>query len=260
MHLRSLLRFSGRRRLLGLAVAAAWFGAWGGLPASAAEPLGIYLPEASPPPAPKVVAPRKIRETYADGSTRVEREALALSDDQLINHGAYTEYYANGQKFAEGRYEQGVYDGEWTFWHDNGQLCKKVAFRKGVPDGDWEVYRADGSLMARKSYAEGRRRGKWQHFFEDGQTLKLEQSYADDDDERELRTTYYPSGKPRQTAELRQGKLEGTIVEYDEAGRKRTEFTLVDGKLHGQLKRWDEDGTQSIQHFDHGKQFVPPAG
>ena len=38
-----------------------------------------------------------------------------MSDDQLVNHGEYTEYYPNGQKFAEGNYDNGVHDGTWSY-------------------------------------------------------------------------------------------------------------------------------------------------
>ena len=57
----------------------------------------------SPPvPPPVVVTPGKLAEKYEDGTVRIEREVLKMSDDQIVNHGEYTEYYPNGQKFAEG--------------------------------------------------------------------------------------------------------------------------------------------------------------
>jgi antitoxin component YwqK of YwqJK toxin-antitoxin module len=257
-------RIASRSLLVRVAVCvplglAAWLTGAGEIAQQAAAAQAIYLPEPTEPPAPKVVGPRKVVEKYADGSTRVERETLVLSDEQIINHGAYVEFYPNGQKFAEGRYHQGVYDGVWSFWHDNGQLCKQVTFDKGIPNGSWDVYRADGTLMGSQQYVEGRRTGVWRHYFDDGKTLKLEQTYGEGDLGQEKRTTYFANGKPRQSAELVQGRLEGKVIEWDEAGRKRSEFTLLDGKLHGELKRWDQQGNEAVQYYENGKRIVRPA-
>jgi antitoxin component YwqK of YwqJK toxin-antitoxin module len=76
---------------------------------------------------------------------------------------------------------------------------------------------------------------------------------------QEKRTTYFANGKPRQSAELVQGRLEGKVIEWDEAGRKRSEFTLLDGKLHGELKRWDQQGNEAVQYYENGKRIVRPA-
>lgn len=223
--------------------------------AAAKKALNIYLPESPPPPPPRVVNKAGVLEKYPDGSTQVERETILLSDDQRINHGSYTEYYQNGQKFAQGTYDRGLYDGKWTFWHDNGQICKEVTFIKGVPDGSWSVYRADGTEQSSKSYKLGKRDGKWVEYGDDGKTVKVEQTYQDGSMTGD-RITYFPNGKMRQKATLKVGKLDGSVLEWDESGRKRLEFNLVDGKLHGDFRRWDAAGKESVFKFDMG-QRVP---
>ncbi|MCA9261651.1 MAG: toxin-antitoxin system YwqK family antitoxin [Planctomycetales bacterium] len=216
------------------------------------DPVGIYLPDVASPPAARAVAPRKVVEKYSDGKPRVEREAIQMSDEQFINHGSYVEYYANGNKYAEGTYKQGVYDGVWKFWYENGQLCKEVKFAEGVPDGQWETRRADGTLRSVKAYKMGRREGRWIDYNDDGTTVKVEQVYADGGLNGE-RIVYFPSGKPKQKATLKNGVLDGEITEWDEAGRKVAQFTLVDGKIHGVLRRWDAQGKETALEFDMGK-------
>jgi hypothetical protein len=111
----------------------------------------IYLDEPTVVPPPVVVTSGPLEDKYDDGKIRIHREVRKMSDDTLVNHGAFIEYYPNGQKFVEGSYDNGVHNGTWTFWHDNGQICKTVAFKQGRADGAWEVFRADGTLQSKKA-------------------------------------------------------------------------------------------------------------
>lgn len=208
----------------------------------------IYLDEPEPTPPPKVSRPGVIPEKYEDGSMRIERHVLQLSDDQIVNHGLYTEFYRNGKKFAEGNFDMGVHDGEWTFWHDNGQIAKKVNFKKGKPDGSWEVFRADGSLLAKKQYKDGQRTGDWITYFEDGKTPKIESKFVDNLIDG-VRVTYFDNGKQRQKAIFKMGVLDGLMIEWDEEGNKIGEANFQDGKLDGKLIRWGADGTKYEQSF-----------
>ena len=111
----------------------------------------VLLDEPTPAPEPTVAQEGPVSDKYADGKVRVERNIRLLSDNQVVNHGKFTEYYQNGQKFSEGNFDSGVHDGPWSYWHDNGQLAKTVTFKKGAPDGVWEVFRADGTLQERQT-------------------------------------------------------------------------------------------------------------
>ena len=175
---------------------------------------------------------------YDDGKVRVERNVRLLSDNQVVNHGKYTEYYRNGQKFAEGNFDSGVHDGPWSYWHDNGQLAKTVTFKKGAPEGAWEVFRADGTLQAKKGYKAGKRDGAWITYYEDGKTPKIEQNFADGKLSGPRKTFY----RQRQTSSGSRASptalLDGVMTEWDEAGRKLAEATFAAGKLNGKLSRW----------------------
>lgn len=216
----------------------------------------IYLDEPTPAPEPRVAQEGPVSDKYEDGKVRVERNIRLLSDNQVVNHGKFTEYYHNGQKFAEGNYDNGVHDGPWSYWHDNGQLAKTVNFKKGAPDGTWEVFRADGTLQSKKGYKAGKRDGAWVVYHEDGKTPKVEQNFADGQLSG-VRKTFFASGKPRQEATFANGALEGTMTEWDESGRKLAEATFTAGKLNGKLTRWAADGSVSEQNYKDNK---PVAG
>ena len=212
----------------------------------------VLLDEPEPTPRPTVVTQGKREEKYPGGAVRVQREVVLMSDDQVINHGKYTEFYANGQKFSEGNYVNGVHDGDWSFWHDNGQLAKKVTFKQGRAEGAWEAHRADGSLAAKKTYKDNLREGTWVMYYDDGKTPKVEQTYV----ASQLngpRKTYFENGKLWQQAEYKDGKLEGTVTEWNDKGDKVAEASFSGDKLNGKLIRWSSEGEKTEQTFKDNK-------
>ena len=227
--------------------------------ADAAKPATeqVYLDEPTPSPEPTVAQEGPVAEKYDDGKVRVERNVRLLSDNQVVNHGKYTEYYRNGQKFAEGNFDSGVHDGPWSYWHDNGQLSKTVTYKKGAPDGAWEVFRADGTPQAKRGYKAGKRDGAWVSYFDDGKTISAEQTFVDGKLSG-TRKTFYASGKPRQEATFADGQLDGVMTEWDEAGRKLAEATFSKGMLSGKLSRWSADGSVSEQMYQDNKPVAKP--
>ncbi|HYO25630.1 MAG TPA: toxin-antitoxin system YwqK family antitoxin [Lacipirellulaceae bacterium] len=218
----------------------------------------IYLPEPEPQPAPVEVTSGRLPETYEDGTKRTEREVLKLSDDSIVNNGAYVEYFPNGTKFAEGRFDHGVHDGAWSFWHDNGQLCKTVNFIKGMADGAWDVFRADGTLEAKKSYKNNKRDGQWFLYHEDGKTPKVEENYVDGLRDGVSRF-YYADGKLQRELHFKNNQMDGPFTEWDAAGRKVAEVNFREGKRHGKLTMHRPDGTTIDQTYDNGRLLREPA-
>ncbi|MEQ8839099.1 MAG: hypothetical protein RID07_20000 [Lacipirellulaceae bacterium] len=105
---------------------------------SFAQEERILLDEGRPEPPPKEVRRYQDQATkYSDGTVHSESDYVRMSNDEIINDGDYTEYYRNGNKFAQGTFKMGIHHGEWTYWHENGEQCKKVTFNKGKPDGTW---------------------------------------------------------------------------------------------------------------------------
>ncbi len=197
---------------------------------------GIYLEEPRQPPAPRAMGEKTYVEQYADKSTRVKRRVKLMSDDSVINHGAYEEYWRNGEKFSEGEFKDGVHHGEWSFWHPNGQLNRTVNFVEGRPDGKWQAFREDGTLQAEREYAEGKRAGTWILYHPDGKTVRLELPYVDGK-LHGIRKSFYVNGQERQRAPHTEGQVDGVVVEWDEAGRKVIEAEFTKGKQKGRVIR-----------------------
>jgi antitoxin component YwqK of YwqJK toxin-antitoxin module len=221
-----------------------------GQQAGDAEP--IYLDEPEPVPPPVVVSSGKVGEKYESGELRIEREVLKMSDDQLVNHGKFTEFYPDGTKFAEGTYENGVHNGTWSFWHKNGQLCKIVNFKQGLADGSWQVFRDDGTLLSEKTYVNNARSGLWKAYFEDGKTVKVEENFVNGLREGVSRA-YFSNGRPQREVYFKAGQLDGLTTEWDESGRKVGEVNFKEGKRHGQFVIYRADGTQMVQTYEMGR-------
>lgn len=219
----------------------------------------LLLPESTPPPPPTVVTSGNLAEKYESGATRLERQVLKLSDDQLVNHGKFTEFYESGQKFAEGNYDNGVHDGPWTFWYENGQICKVVTFNKGRANGAWDVFREDGTLAAKKSYKNNIRDGEWVFFHDDGKTRKLEERYVDGKREGVSRS-YFPNGKPLREITYSGNDVSGLLTEWDDTGRKLGEVNFKDGKRDGKLILYRPDGTTIEHEYKEGRLVTNPAG
>jgi antitoxin component YwqK of YwqJK toxin-antitoxin module len=215
----------------------------------------VYLDEPVPPPKPIVSQEGPTKEEYEPGKSRVERHVRVMSDNTIVNHGKFTEFYRNGQKFADGDYENGVLEGSWSYWHENGQLSKTVNFAKGQPDGAWDVFRADGTLLAKRGYKNGKRDGKWVAYFEDGKTASIEQEYADGE-LNGMVTIYFKSGKPRIQTPFKNNLREGRVTEWDESGRKIAEADYVAGKREGELIRYAPDGTATKEIYKDDKRVA----
>lgn len=216
----------------------------------------VYLAEPEPGPEPTVAREgRDNASKYDNGQVRIDRQIRQLSDDQIVNHGEFIEYYRSGQKFAEGRFEDGIHQGAWKYWYDNGQLAKDVVFKNGQPDGSWDAFRADGTLLSKKNYKNGKREGAWVYYHDDGKTPRVEQSYKEGKLDGPM-TTYHANGKVWQKVAFAAGAPTDVAEEFDPSGRKQIESHFKDGRLHGTRTRWNADGTVTVQEFADGK----PAG
>ena len=71
-------------------------------------------------------------------------------------------------------------------------------------------------------------------------------------------TMYYENGKKMSEAGYRNGVLNGKSVAYYESGAKKAEAGFKDGVLHGTSASWSEAGAvQSSATFEDGRLVVP---
>ncbi|HPP52728.1 MAG TPA: hypothetical protein PK777_07255, partial [Thermoguttaceae bacterium] len=134
-------------------------------------------PKADPSiPPPKLVDVRTLRDTFPNGKVRIERTVKYFSDASTVNHGLYTEWHPNGQKFCEGKYEDGRRVGEWVYYYEDGAKAKMGTYKDGQLDGVWTYWRPGqpDKPIRQEEYQAGQRHGKWIYWNEQGQKLREE--------------------------------------------------------------------------------------
>ena len=213
----------------------------------------VYLPESEPPPPPRRVESRVVKENFPNTDTpRFERGVVKFSDDSVVSDGPHKEYYSSGQLHVEGVFKLGRASGSWTYYHPNGKVAKQVTYRDGRPDGDVNVYNEDGQLIKKRSYVDGQRSGTWEKYTADGTQKLLEQSYVDGMLEGVVKA-WYSNGQLRQESTFVAGKREGLATEWTLAGDKRAELNFKAGKRDGEATVWQRDGRVLEQTYEEGR-------
>lgn len=215
----------------------------------------ILLDEPPTPPPATEVESREVTDYYdpeEKEKPRTKRTLVKYSDDTRKSHGAYEEFFENGQTFAKGEYRHGVPVGTWEYFHENGTPAKTVVYVDGQPTGKIEVKRADGTLLAKREFDAGKRTGDWTTFDETGEQPIIESHYTDGQPSG-VWQLWHPNGKKRQQLPFVDGKRHGTIIEWDDQGVKRGESTFVEGLREGSTRMWMADGREVVREFEAGK-------
>ncbi|MBZ4373515.1 toxin-antitoxin system YwqK family antitoxin [Corallococcus sp. AS-1-6] len=95
-----------------------------------------------------------------------------------VIHGAYVDYWPNGQKQSEGQYLNGFRTGHWTFWDANGVKTGETDFAAGDYHGTRVQFFANGKPKMIEQYRKGFRNGTVQELSEDGTVIRQMQ-FAD---------------------------------------------------------------------------------
>lgn len=208
----------------------------------------ILLPEPTDVPPPAVLKNRKHESKYKDGKIKTVRHVNHMSDNSLVYHGVYIEYYPSGKKFTEGRYEKGDQVGAWKYWFENEQEAKTVSYKNGLPNGSWDVYREDGTKQYQRGFKQGKRDGKWIAYSEDGKSILGEEAYAQGKPSG-VWNYWFANGKKKSEISFKQGKRDGILRNWNKEGKLIYEIGFKDGKRDGKATSWPEDGGKPKVYF-----------
>jgi|GEM_PF-898179 antitoxin component YwqK of YwqJK toxin-antitoxin module len=159
---------------------------------------------------------------------RKKKEEGSLKDGEMISKTIW-KWYKNGQKWSEGKYNNGKVDRSFTFWYENGQKNYEENYKDGIKVGSWYGWYENGQKNSERAYIDGKRDGLWASWYENGQKSS-ERIYKD-------------------------GKIDGLDVYWYENGQKYREMTYQDGELINEIY-WTENGLDSgdlIFHFKNGE-------
>ena len=119
-----------------------------------------------------ITGSEELRITDGGGRILVTKVSKGLID------GKYEEYYANGNTFMSGRYEDGKKEGEWKTYTEEGYLWKKHTYKNGQLNGKFvNYYTKTGVEETVGNYVNGRKSGNWNSYYSSGRK-KLSGNYS----------------------------------------------------------------------------------
>lgn len=170
-------------------------------------------------------------------SARIYQSDILLSEGRVnelgVMEGPWVEYFATGEKRAEGSYKEGRKDGDWTYYHRSGKVEQRGKFMNGSAHGQWQWYYESGSLHREELYRKGKEDGRSVEYDEEGRVI-TQGEYVDG--RREGKWTY-DVGDHREEGSYKDGLKEGTWVFYYDTGKRFFQGDFIQGEPNGR-HRW----------------------
>ncbi len=213
----------------------------------------IGSPQADGPNKPVLVSESEHIQRFDNGQIKRRFEARTYSNNEVVFHGRYVEYYPNGQRFKQGMYVDGKQDGLWGYWHENGRIAKKGKFIEGAHDGIW-IYKTDRGYMRRQeSYQNGLKDGLWIVYGREPGTKIREENWQEDK-RHGVTTEFNPkTGKILMVTEWVHGKKHGKEQIWHEDGSKAVYREYQNDELHGRAVVWAPSGAvRTDLRYVHG--------
>jgi len=173
--------------------------------------------------------------------------------DQLISRGAvnnvgalegtWTEFYATGERRAEGTYKDGKKDGDWTFFHRNGPVEQKGKYLNGSAQGTWKWFYMDGKPHREELYRKGKEDGESVEVAEDGSVI-VKGNYIDGLKDGEW---FYKVGDHQEVGAYKDGLKDGDWVYTYDGGKKYFTGRFVNGEPEGKHKWWWPNGQVKLE-------------
>ncbi|MCE9553866.1 MAG: hypothetical protein K8T91_10900 [Planctomycetes bacterium] len=174
-----------------------------------------------------------IRERFADGRIKLEREVVRDREDNYVNHGLWKMWDEKGIVVAEGQYRDGERHGVWTgcylpaevpllnempYREYQGPFVSQAEFSRGKLHGCWTIYDARQHKISEWHYLDGRRHGSW--------------------------TSWYANGRKMQESHYLNNDLDGTVCDWTAAGQLTTKETYQAGCKLGHKIEYYTDSQQ----------------
>jgi antitoxin component YwqK of YwqJK toxin-antitoxin module len=176
-----------------------------------------------------------VRERYADGKVRVERQVTLNGDGNYVNHGAWKMYAPSGDVAAEGKYNFGQRNGLWTRWNGRNDsptlnefpfknfkapFMSQANFIDGKLDGDWVITDANDRKVLLITFKAGQRNGQATTWLPNGKVLK-QTTYENGIPTGDLLEANNKTGEIARTATYEDGRKVVTKTNYFPGSRKK---------------------------------------
>ncbi len=153
---------------------------------NAITPIEQAAEEVAPADKASDIATELVKERFANGAIKIEREVAQDREGNYVLHGLYRQYDERGQLVCEGSHEQGQPVGVWKrYYAANGAplfgtapykdfaapFTSQATFEDGQLHGKWTVSDAKQRKISEIEFANGQRHGKAAWFYPNGTLL-----------------------------------------------------------------------------------------
>lgn len=140
--------------------------------------------------------------------------------------GPFTLYDELGRVSEEGFLRNGALDGELRVY-SRGRIAGRYQYREGLRHGEAFLCNEAGDTIAEGTYHSGMLHGEWAYMDEWGNLVRRVLFRAGDIQGRAV--TFYPSGKPYEFCDYRNGLRDGELLTYSEEGKLLNRRFFKDG-------------------------------
>lgn len=186
-----------------------------------------------------------VRERYADGKVRIERQVTLSGDGNYVNHGAWKMYAPSGDVVAEGQYNFGARNGQWTKWsgykdsptfrespfnHFKAPFMTQATFTNGKLDGEWIISDSNDRKVMMITFKDGKRNGPVTIWGPSGKVIR-QSTYQNGTPVGDLLEINPKTGELARTATYDQGRKVVTKTNYwPGTRRKQSEIMYLAAK------------------------------
>lgn len=210
--------------------------------------------------------------------TWYENGKLLMSGKYVMGkeEGLWSNYWENGKLKDESTFKKGMLNGEWKSFNPNGIPLVTGFYENGMKVKEWTTYFPNGKAKDITTYKVIKKKSAFDYGplkdFESERSVKSGKaesysskdfkltesgSYKDDEKDGEW-TAFYPGGKmPAVVSNYKEGKLNGTMRQFDRRGILMSEIEYKDGVKHGSFRTFDKKGNViSERKYANGMQII----
>ena len=174
-------------------------------------------------------------------------------------------------------FENGVENGLARKFDEDGNVIELIKYKKGyvvnrekinrfdskhLPHGKWKWFYDDGSLKMEGNFFHGLKNGYFKLYDKNGNLVSIEkyvngekQEKAEEIAKLDVKTDYWPNGKPKVIATYKNGVPEGVRREYNKEGKVEKSYVFHNGKIiaEGVLTDAGKKEGHWKEYYDDGK-------
>ena len=115
-----------------------------------------------------VLMPKEVTRINVDWWNAEAQETFIRKSGEMVRHGEFKFWYANGRPQLTGAYNVGREIDDFVWYYDNGLKQTEGSYTDGLRDGTWSEWYANGAAKGTGVYTDGVRVGPWRSWHENG--------------------------------------------------------------------------------------------